>query len=75
MFQNKKVTVVGSGISGIAAAKLLLNKNAKVTIYDGNTELDKEKVLERIGTVIPVVCGEFTKELAEMTELLGEIRK
>ena len=70
MFENKKVTVVGSGISGIAAAKLLLHKNAVVTLYDGNAALDKEKVLERIGATLPVVCGEFTKELANQTELL-----
>ena len=70
MFENKKVTVVGSGISGIAAAKLLLHKNAIVTLYDGNEALDKEKVLERIGAEIPIVCGEFTKELAAQTELM-----
>lgn len=70
MFENKKITVVGSGISGIAAAKLLLHKNAVVTLYDGNEALDTEKVLERIGAELPVVCGEFTKELADRTELL-----
>ena len=70
MFQNKKVTVVGSGISGIAAVKLLLHKNAEVTLYDSNAELDKEKVTERIGAGVAMVCGEFTKELAEQTELL-----
>ncbi len=70
MFTNKKVTVVGSGISGIAASKLLLHKNANVTLYDSNEDLDKEKVIERVGTELPVICGEFTKELAENTELL-----
>lgn len=70
MFNNKKITVVGSGISGIAAAKLLLHKNATVTLYDGNEALEIEKVKERIGAEIPVVCGEFTKELAAQTELL-----
>ena len=70
MFKDKKVTVVGSGISGIAAVKLLLHKNADVTLYDSNEALEKEKVIERIGTEIPMVCGEFTKELAENTELL-----
>ena len=70
MFKNKKVTVVGSGISGIAAAKLLLHKNATVTLYDSNEALDKEKVLERIGAKLRLVCGEFTKELAADTELL-----
>lgn len=70
MFTNKKVTVVGSGISGIAAVKLLLHKNADVTLYDSNEALDKEKVLERTGAEVTLVCGEFTKELAERTELL-----
>ena len=70
MFSNKKVTVVGSGISGIAATKLLLHKNATVTLYDSNEALDKEKVAERIGSEVAIVCGEFTKELAEATELL-----
>ena len=70
MFTNRKVTVVGSGISGIAAAKLLLHKNATVTLYDSNEALDKENVTERIGAKICIICGEFTKELAENTELL-----
>ena len=70
MFKNKKVTVVGSGISGIAAAKLLLHKNARVTLYDSNEALDKAKVTERIGAEITIICGEFTEELAENTELL-----
>ncbi len=70
MFADKKVTVVGSGISGIAAAKLLLHKDAVVTLYDSNEALEIENVLERIGDKIPVVCGKFTKELADSTELL-----
>ena len=70
MFVNKKVTVVGSGISGIAAVKLLLHKNAMVTLYDSNEALDTTKVLERIGAEVTIVCGEFTMELAEHTELL-----
>ena len=70
MFKNKKVTVVGSGISGIAAVKLLLHKEADVTLYDSNETLEKEKVLERIGAEVNMVCGEFTKELAAKTELL-----
>ena len=70
MFTHKKVTVVGSGISGIAAAKLLLHKKAVVTLYDSNEALDKSKVLERVGEELPVVCGEFTAELKKSTELL-----
>ncbi len=70
MFQNKKITVVGSGISGIAAVKLLLHKNATVTLYDSNAELNKTAVTERIGEEVSIVCGEFTADLAANTELL-----
>lgn len=70
MFKNKKVTVVGSGISGIAAAKLLVHKEAAVTLYDSNEAIDKEKIMERIGAEVTIVCGEFTKQLEADTELL-----
>ena len=70
MLQNKKITVVGSGISGIAAVKLLKKQGAFITLYDSNEALDKQKVVEKIGFSIPVVCGEFTKELEDETQLL-----
>ena len=38
ILKNAKVLVIGAGISGIYASKLLLNKGAKVIIYD-----DKDK--------------------------------
>lgn len=39
---SQKVLVAGSGISGIAAAKLLLAKGGEVLLYDGNDKLDAE---------------------------------
>ncbi len=70
MLQNKKVTVVGSGISGIAAIKLLKKHNAIVTLYDSNEALDKQTVVEKIGFFVDIVCGVFTEELKQWTELL-----
>ena len=70
MLQNKKITVVGSGISGIAAVKLLKKQGAFITLYDSNEALDKQKVVEKIGFSIPIVCGVFTKELQKETQLL-----
>ena len=32
---SQKVLVAGTGISGIAAAKLLLSKGGEVVLYDG----------------------------------------
>ena len=45
-FAGKKVLVFGTGISGIAAAKLLENVGAAVVLFDGNQELDKKHVRE-----------------------------
>lgn len=70
MLQNKNVTVVGSGISGIAAVKLLLTQNVNVTLYDGNSAMDIEETKRKIGADIKIVCGEFDESLLKETELL-----
>ena len=70
MLQNKKITVVGSGISGIASVQLLKKHNAMITLYDSNETLDKQKVIEQLGFEVRIVCGVFTKELEEETQLL-----
>ena len=45
--KNKTVMVVGTGISGIAAAKLLLSKGGEVVLYDGNEKLDPEELKKK----------------------------
>lgn len=71
-FQDKKVTVAGAGISGIAAAELLTGVGAIVNLYDGNAELTAEEVSARLSTDIGglFVFGEFTIELQKETEVL-----
>ncbi len=63
MGQSQKVLVAGSGISGISSAKLLLNKGGEVVLYDGNVNLDVEKLR-----------GEFEED-AKISFLLGELKK
>ena len=46
--KGKKVLVFGSGISGEAAAGLLLRKGAQVVLYDGNEKLDAEELKTKI---------------------------
>ncbi len=70
MLQNKKVTVVGSGISGIAAVGLLRRHGAQITLYDGNKAMDIEGTVQKVGNEVKIVCGEFTEQLMENTELL-----
>ncbi|MCI6465915.1 MAG: UDP-N-acetylmuramoyl-L-alanine--D-glutamate ligase [Faecalicatena sp.] len=62
---NKKVLVFGSGISGVAASRLLLEKGAGVILYDGNTSLDAEKIRGEI--LLGAPCG------ADMQVVLGEL--
>lgn len=47
--KQKKVLVVGSGISGIGAADLLNRQEAEVILFDGNEKLDQKAVRERLG--------------------------
>lgn len=63
MGQSQKVIVAGTGISGIAAARLLLDMGGEVVLYDRNTELDP-------GTL----KGNFD-EGASVSELLGELKR
>ena len=65
---NQKVLVAGSGKSGIAAAKLLLEMGGEVVLYDGNENLDPEKIKENFeeDAKLTIVLGELTR-----TDLLG----
>lgn len=64
------VIVAGSGISGIGAAKLLLQAGKNVVLYDGNEKLDAEALKEKIGVEgnLSVVLGEMTETLASKAE-------
>ena len=65
---SQKVLVAGTGISGIAAAKLLLKKGGEGVLYDGNVNLDEKKLKENFDedAKVTVVLGELTR-----TDLLG----
>ena len=45
---DKKVLIAGAGKSGICAAKLLQKKGAEITIYDGKTDTDVDKLLDQL---------------------------
>ena len=68
--QNKKILVVGTGVSGIAAAELLKQKGMDVLLFDGNKNLDTEKFYEKNQTLkeVPLILGELTKEQMEELE-------
>lgn len=70
--EDKKITVIGTGVSGIGAVGLLERVGARVTLYDANDKLDKKAVLAKLsgnaGTEI--VLGELLQRVVSETELL-----
>lgn len=68
---EKKVLVVGTGISGIAATKLLVENNNEVILYDGNEETKKSAVEERLGNVnnTTIVIGNLADEIADTIDI------
>lgn len=64
---GKKVLVAGTGISGIAAAQLLAKQKVDITLFDGNRELDTEKLYSRNEDLrqIPLILGELTEQQME----------
>ena len=69
---NKKTLIIGTGISGIAAADLLSEEGASVVLYDANAELDERKIRERLKaeTVCQIVLGELPDTYYKNTELV-----
>lgn len=65
MSMSQKVLVAGTGISGIAATKLLLKKGGEVVLYDGNEKLDADKIKE---------CFE-EEDREKVTLVLGELKR
>lgn len=65
---SQKVLVAGTGISGIAAAKLLLLKGGEVVLYDSNDKLNPEKLKKNFDdkAKVTIVLGELKR-----TDLLG----
>ena len=70
--KDKKALVFGAGISGIGAAKLLLDASADVILYDGNTALDEKDIRAKLpeGGKLSVVLGELSQELMDTLELV-----
>ena len=63
--QKEKVLVLGAGISGINAGKLLTEVGRPVILYDGNKEKNEAELREQLGNPsdLTIVLGERTYEL------------
>lgn len=70
--QNRKVLVVGTGISGVGAARLLGKMGAQPVLYDGNDKLDVAKIQEKVSDVrgITVMTGKLPEEIKKELSLV-----
>ena len=71
-WKNKKVLVVGCGISGIGSTKLLEKVGASPVLFDENTKVDVNTVRERFGeeTKADILVGELPEELKAEIEMV-----
>lgn len=70
--QNKKVLVVGTGKSGIGAARLLKNTGACPILFDSNANLDIEEIRKKTEDIpdIEIILGSISGEKKEEISLL-----
>jgi len=69
--KDKKVMVVGTGISGIGAAKLLYSVGAEVFLYDGNEKLKVEEVLDKLdGEKVEIIIGALEESVLKTLDLV-----
>ena len=68
---GKRVLVVGSGISGIAAAELLKKKQVDIILFDGNKELDIAALKEKapVFSNVEIILGELAEDVMERIDL------
>ena len=70
--RNKKVLVVGSGLSGIGAVEALCHVGAVPVLFDSNDKLEPESIREKFkdGMEADVVLGELPEETAAEISLV-----
>lgn len=70
-WKEKHILIVGSGISGVGAWKLLSNVGADCVIFDGNEALTKEEVLAKFpdGCDAEICIGTISKQILESLDL------
>lgn len=69
---KNKVLVAGCGISGIGAARMLLQAGKEVILYDGNISKDPEEIRAQAGPEaknrLTIVLGELTEAVMDQAE-------
>lgn len=68
---GKTILVVGTGISGVAAVKLLAAQSANIILFDGNAELSPESVAAKFpdGIAYDLILGDLPEHLIGRIDL------
>lgn len=71
-FSGKNVVVVGAGKSGLGAVALLHTLGAKITLFDGNENADRNALTEQVREyeVESVYVGELPENVVEKSQML-----
>jgi len=71
-YKDKNCLVFGTGVSGRAAAGLLIKNGARVTLFDQNEKADKEAVRASFddASSLNIVLGTLSEEEKERTDIL-----
>jgi len=69
--KDKTFLVVGTGISGIAAVKLLAKMQAEIILFDSNAELEYETIQEKLpnGLEFSLVLGELPQQVLDKIQI------
>ncbi|MDF2587453.1 MAG: UDP-N-acetylmuramoylalanine--D-glutamate ligase [Anaerocolumna sp.] len=72
ILENKNVFVFGTGISGIAAAKLLQRENANIILYDGNDKIDENDIKAKLPSDFTgkIVLGVVSDDMLHTLDLV-----
>jgi UDP-N-acetylmuramoylalanine--D-glutamate ligase len=68
--KGKNVLVIGSGISGINAVKLLDHEGAKVSLFDANDKLLIDDIRRKLMEDIDIYVGELPASVEESTDVV-----
>ena len=72
MITDKKILVIGSGVSGVGAVELLEKAGASPILYDSSEKLKEEEVRSRLpeGSRAEIILGTLPEEVKRETELV-----
>ena len=72
MITDKRILIIGSGLSGVAAAELLEKAGAVPVLYDSNSSLAETEVRSRLpkGSRIRILLGELPEKEKNETEVV-----